>query len=121
MRVRDLKKSRQFYEGLLTSGCEPHVEEREPHTLRVEDWQDQFGLQLRESLYTSNRPTIEHFSFRTESAESLARVREHAIELGADVTVPLRVGDEWQFYMYDPDGHKIGVFAPVHPDNVLDS
>jgi len=34
---------------------------------------------------------------------------------GAEVTVPQCVGDEWQFFMYDPDGHKIGVYAPLHP------
>lgn len=115
LRVRDLDKSRRFYEDLLTSGCEPHIEERDRRTLRVEDGHDLFGLQLRESFYESNRPTIEHFSFRTDSVESLARVRARAIDLGAEVTVLHCVDDEWQFFMYDPDGHKIGVYAPLHP------
>ncbi len=113
--VRDMDRSRKFYECLLSmdrpTKCEIVRDRRGLCT--IEDWHATFGLQLREGFAKSSQPAIEHFCFRTDSEESLRDIHGRATNLGADVTSPQQVNGEWQFFMYDPDGHKIGVYAPI--------
>ncbi len=112
--VRDLDRSREFYEGLLSTDRPTRTDViRERRGLcSIEDCRSTFGLRLREGLAIASRPSIEHFCFRTDSKLALRALHGRAINLGAAVTSPQGVDGEWQFFMYDPDGHKIGVYTP---------
>jgi catechol 2,3-dioxygenase-like lactoylglutathione lyase family enzyme len=114
--VRDLERSRQFYASLLAP-TRRDSPEPDRGACEVAEPTGDFGVRLREGLAPVTEPAIEHFYLRADSLAALRRLHARAGELCADVTDLRRVNGEWRFYMYDPDGHKIGVYARQDPSS----
>jgi catechol 2,3-dioxygenase-like lactoylglutathione lyase family enzyme len=113
LRVRNLSESRRFYERLMGLTNEPD----DPSDVRLHLTNDHgnhpwhFDLELHQGVSHGTRPSIEHFSFRVSGEEALKALHARAKRMGVESTEPRFVDGEWRFFAYDPDGHKIGVYA----------
>jgi catechol 2,3-dioxygenase-like lactoylglutathione lyase family enzyme len=115
LRVRHLDSSAQFYCGVFGLRRKPA---QPPSSRRC--WcvsagaagQPGLQIELAEGRPLAAASTVDHFAVEVRSPESVDLICRRVAGYNCRHTA-LRVnGDRTTCFIFDPDGHKIGVFAP---------
>jgi len=112
LRVKDLAKSRGFYEGLFGMGV---VWQPDPDNLYLSSGTDNLALhQIPKAdlpQYTGVGQFMDHFGIVMESVEAVDRLYAHATQHEARIKQPPKRHRDgsYSFYLFDPDDNIIQV------------
>ena len=114
LRVRDLESSIDFYHSVLrfreSHNASPDGRTRWMVTTADGD-RETCEIELSEGRPVSSVSMIGHFSLEAATADAVDGIYFRARAAHARATEPADVGDRRQTFIFDPDGHKIQVFA----------
>lgn len=118
LRVRDIDASQSFYTEVLGFESEEpgESEARAGTAIRCSapvgaDGAGGVGVELVQGRSMSLISTMDHFSFEVESVDAVLATHARAQRRGARATSPTATAGRLQIFVFDPDGHKIEIFA----------
>lgn len=118
LRVRDMKKARDFYQGILGLKV---VWEPDPDNVYLSSGSDNLALHRLpdEDLPFVPDPrgqSLDHFGFLMESPEAVESAFEILKAAGTPVVKPVKTHRDGSvsFYIADPDGHVIQILYEPH-------
>ncbi|MHC4128337.1 MAG: VOC family protein [Planctomycetota bacterium] len=114
--VRHLDSSAQFYCEVFDLRRQPAQPPSPRRCWCVSaDDADRPGLQieLAEGRPLAAASTVDHFAVEVRSPEAIGLICQRVAGHNCRHTAPRANGDRTACFIFDPDGHKIGVFAPL--------
>ena len=115
LRVRELDRSRTFYGNLFgfeeldsgsTAGC-ARLGLKDPDGPPA----DAVIVLTRGLPAGAELLGVDHFGFEVRTAQDVDRVYSQARAMHAQATQPRVHEGQWQTFIFDPDGYKVGVFT----------
>ncbi len=118
LRVRNMAKSRSFYEGLLGMKV---VWEPDPENVYLSSGCDNLALhQIPRDQMGQFKPgigqTMDHFGFIVENPDAVQGILQVMQQAGTPIVKPLKTHRDGSvsFYMADPDGNVIQILYEPH-------
>ena len=116
LRVRNLGASVAFYRDVLNLEAEQVSTEslRSQRLIPIGAGDHApFTIQLSEGRPLPGSFGMDHFTLVASSADRIDEIYDRAVARDARATQPRTVDDRRQVFLFDPDGHKIEVTAPL--------
>jgi catechol 2,3-dioxygenase-like lactoylglutathione lyase family enzyme len=114
LRVRNLEDSTRFYcavFGMRRGSRDGEQSRRGRCTVAGPNGGTALAVEMTEGGPILSGAGMDHFSLEVADAKDVSAVYARAHAAGARTKAPKRVDDRWELYVFDPDGHKIQVFA----------
>lgn len=118
LRVRDIRKARDFYQGILGMKV---VWEPDPQNVYLSSGIDNLALhevprEEQEKFRSGSDQALDHFGFVVKDPEALSGIHNELVKAGVRIVKPLRKHRDGShsFYMADPDGNLIQILYEPH-------
>jgi catechol 2,3-dioxygenase-like lactoylglutathione lyase family enzyme len=115
LKVKDIKRSKAFYQGVL--GMEV-VWEPDPHNAYLSSGSDNLALHEVPTAFESTPKAqhLDHLGFVVESMERVRELEEEFVRAGVKIVHPFKIHRDGSasFYCVDPDGIVVQMlFEPM--------
>lgn len=122
LRVRDLRRSADFYCSLLGMEMRPATPPGDSVCVCAvpsASSENTFGIALVQGLPRGTEPFgMDHVSLQVDAARDVDEIYGAAVAQGYGATEPRFFGGYYQTFLFDPDGYKIEILAE---QSVLDA